>query len=161
MALWELPCEVLEVVVRPLRLAQLGDDAESERVAADTGEVLAEKVEGSLAVAGRGAYDLVVVAFPVHLSVTWTFSRGPRDGVEVGEGELEGRVGFDSEVERRGGLVAVDRSLCLAVPRRGFRTRGDGAAVVLNRWPGGIEVTIRAEGLTLSWLHIGQVAWAP
>jgi hypothetical protein len=69
-----LACEVLEVVVRPLRLAQPGDDAEGERVAADTGEVLAEKVDGSLAVAGGcGAYDLVVVAFPVHLSVTWTF----------------------------------------------------------------------------------------
>ncbi len=71
---WELACEVLEVVVRPLRLAQLGQDAEGQRVAADTGEMLAEKVDGSLAVArGRGAYDLVVVAFPVHLLVTWTF----------------------------------------------------------------------------------------
>jgi hypothetical protein len=71
---WELACEVLEVVVRPLRLAQLGDDAEGERVAADTGEVLAEKVDCSFAIAGgRSAHYFAMVAFPVHLSVTWTF----------------------------------------------------------------------------------------
>jgi hypothetical protein len=70
-AIWELACEVLEVVVHPRWLPHLGDDPEGERVAPDASEVLAEQVGGSLAIAGgRGADDLDVVAFPARRSST-------------------------------------------------------------------------------------------
>ena len=68
MAIWELGCEVFEVIVHPYRLSCLGDDPEGERIAPDASEVFAEQVGGSPSIAGgRGADDLDVVAFPVHL----------------------------------------------------------------------------------------------
>jgi hypothetical protein len=74
-AIRELACEVLEVVVYPCRLSHLGDDPEGERVAPDASEMLAEQVGGSFAIAaGRGADDLNVVAFPVHLPATVTLA---------------------------------------------------------------------------------------
>jgi hypothetical protein len=70
-----LACEVFEVVVHPRRLSHTGDDPEGERVASDASKVLAEQVGGSLAIAGgRGADDLDVVAFPVHLPATVTLA---------------------------------------------------------------------------------------
>jgi hypothetical protein len=74
-AIWELACQVLEVVIHPRCLSRLGDDPEGERVAPDGSEVLAEQVSGSLAIAGgRGADDLDVVAFPVHLPAAVTLA---------------------------------------------------------------------------------------
>ena len=71
----ETACEVFEVLVDPFRLSHLGDDPEGERVAPDGSEVLAEQVGGSLAIAsGRGADDLNVVAFPVHLPEAGTLA---------------------------------------------------------------------------------------
>ena len=53
----------------------MGDDPEGERVAPDASKVLAEQVGGSLSVAsGRGADDLDVMAFPVHLPATVTLA---------------------------------------------------------------------------------------
>ena len=120
-----------------------------------------EQVGRSLHIAGgRGAEDLDVVAFPVHLPATVTLARGSGGGVEVGEGELEGRVGFDGEAQRFGGSAAVDGSLCLPVERRGPRACGDRAAMVLNGGPRGIHVIMPAEGRILSWLHESHVALA-
>jgi hypothetical protein len=74
-AIWELACEVLEVVVCSRWLSHLGDDPEGERVAPDGSEVLAEQVGGSVDIAGgRGADDLDVVAFPVHLPAAVTLA---------------------------------------------------------------------------------------
>jgi hypothetical protein len=74
-ASWELASQVLEVLVHPRSLSQLGDDPEGERVAPDASEVLAEQVGGSLEMAGgRGADDLDVVAFPVHLPAAVTLA---------------------------------------------------------------------------------------
>jgi hypothetical protein len=73
--MWEAACEAFEVLADPFRLSHLGDDPESERVAPDGSEVLAKQVGGSLAVAGsRGADDLDVMAFPVHLPATVTLA---------------------------------------------------------------------------------------
>ncbi len=75
MAIWELACQVLEVVVQPRWRSRLGDDPEGEGVAPDGSEVLAEQIGGSLAIAGgRGADDLDVVAFPVHLPTAVTLT---------------------------------------------------------------------------------------
>jgi hypothetical protein len=159
-AIRELACEVFEVAVHPYGLSHLGDDPGGERVAPDASEVLAEQVGGSLGVAGgRGADDLDVVAFPVHLPATVTLAWGSGHGVEVGESELERRVGFDGEAQRRDGPAAVDGSLCLPVPPRGPQVRGDRPAVVLNGGPGGVQVIMPAEGLALWWLHESQFAW--
>jgi hypothetical protein len=159
-ARWELACQVLQVAVRPGRLPQLGDDPEGQRVAPDGSEVLAEQAGGPVAVAGRrGADDLDVVAFPGHLPAAVTLPRGPGHGVEVGEGELERRVGLDRVAQRGGGPAAVGGSLGLPVPRRGPRACGDRAAVVLNGRPGGVQVIMPAGGLTLCWLHEPQFAW--
>jgi hypothetical protein len=153
-AIWKLACQVLQVVVHPRRLAHLGDDPEGKRVAPDGSEVLAEQGGGSLAIAGgRGADDLDVVAFPVHLSEAGTLARGSGHGVKVGEGELERRVDFDGVAQRCGGLAAVDGLLCLPVPRRGLQACGDRAAVVLKGGPGGVQVILPTDGLTLCWLH--------
>ena len=74
-AIWELACQVLEVIVHPRWLPRLGDDPEGERVAPDGSEVLAEQIGGSLAIAsGRSADDLDVVAFPVHLPAAVTLA---------------------------------------------------------------------------------------
>ena len=71
----EAACEVFEVLVDSFRLSHLGDDPEGERVAPDGSEVLAEQVGGSFAVTGdRGADDLDVMAFPVHLPATVTLA---------------------------------------------------------------------------------------
>ncbi len=158
----ELASDVFDVVAHPARLAQVGNDPGGEGVAPDVGEVLAEQVGRSRAVAdNRRADHLDVVAFPVHLPANVTTSRSPGNGVEVGEGELEGRVGFNGEAQCFGGTAAVDGPLRLAVPRSGPQARADDTTMALNRWPGGIQVTIRANGLTFSWLHVGQVARAP
>jgi hypothetical protein len=158
-AIWEAGCEAFEAVIHPRRLSLLGDDPEGERVAPDASEVLAEQVGGSLVIAGgRGADDLDVVAFPVHLPATAALTRGPGNGVEVGEGELECRVGFDGEAQRCDGTAAVDGALCLPVPRCGPQACGDRPAVVLNGGPGGVRVILLAEGLTLCWLHESQFA---
>jgi hypothetical protein len=155
----KLACEIFEIIVHHHGLSHIGNDPEGERVAPDASKVLAEQVGGSFAIAGsRGADDLDMVAFPVHLPATVTLARGSGHGVEVGESELERRVGVDGEAQRCGGPAAVDGSLCLPVPRRGPQARGDRAAVVLNGGPGGVQVIMPAEGLTLWWLHESQFA---
>ena len=51
--------------------------------------------------AARDHFDMV--ALPGHLLVTGTLARRSGDGVEVGDGEPERRVGVDGEPQRRGG----------------------------------------------------------
>jgi hypothetical protein len=86
-------------------------------------------------------------------------ARGSGHGVEVGEGGRERRVGFDGEAQRCSGPAAVDGPLCLPVPRRGPRTCGDRAAVILNGGPRGVQGIMLAERLTLCWLYESQFAW--
>jgi hypothetical protein len=153
-ALREAACEVFEVLVHLVRLSRLGDDKEGERVTADRSEVFAEQVGGALAVAGgRGADNLDVMAFPVHLPAAVMVARASGHRVEVGQGEFEPGVGFDGEAQRGHGFGAIGGSLCLPVPRRRPHACGDRAAVVLNGGPGGVQVSMLVAGLTLGWLH--------
>jgi hypothetical protein len=88
----------VEVVVLSRWLPEHGGDAEGERIAADAGQVLAEEVSRSPGIPGGcGGDHLDVVAFPVHLLVAGTLAGCSGDGVEVGDGEPEGRVGVDGE----------------------------------------------------------------
>jgi hypothetical protein len=88
--------EVISPRLMTHALSEVGDDAPSERVAANASEMLAEKVCGAMDVArGSGADDLNVVAFPVHLVPTYWMRWCLCDGVEICNGESKGRIGLD------------------------------------------------------------------
>lgn len=128
-------------------------------VAADAGEVFAEQVSCSPGIAGGcGADHVDVVALPVHLLVTGTLARRSGDGVEVGDGEPEGRGGVDGEPQRRGGQARVGGALRLPVPRSSPPLCGDHAAVDVNRRPGSGQVVMVAGVLVTIWLHECKVA---
>ena len=82
--------QVLKTILLSYTPSEVGDDANSEWVAANAGEVFTEQVGGSTEVAGgRGADHFDVMAFPVHLA-TADGARGCfGDGVEIGDGEPE------------------------------------------------------------------------
>jgi hypothetical protein len=168
-AIRELAGEVLEIVVGLPTVAPLGDDLEGERVAADTGQVVAEQVDCSFAIAGsRSAHHFDVVAFPVHLPATATLGRGPPNSIEVGGGDLEGGVGVDGQSQRYYGLAAVDGSLCSPVAGRRLQAGGYRPSVVLSRRPGIVQMLRRAtsgivlaDRLTLFTLHETRLPWRP
>jgi hypothetical protein len=88
--------DVLEGFRHPGSAAEFGDDLKSQRVAPNTGEVIAEQVSRSMEVAsGSGADHFDVVAFPVHLVATDGARGRLCDGVEIGDGEPKGRIGVD------------------------------------------------------------------
>jgi len=146
----KLACEV-HALVRAYELSQLDGDADGERVAADTGEVLAEQVSCSHGVTGGGSPDhFDVMAFPVHLPVTGTSGRGSSDGAEIGEGEPEGRVSADGAPQCGYGSGQVHGSLCLPVTGGRSLVRRDDAAVILDGRPGGRWVIVVAW-----WLRSG------
>lgn len=154
----KLAGEVLEVVVLP-GLPEPGDDAEGERVTADTGEVFTEQVNCPPAVAGgRGADHFDVVAFPSHRPTTGVVARSAGDGAEIGGGKLEARVGADREAQCCGGAARVDGSLRLLVPRGRAPGCGDRTAVNLNRGPGSGQVVMVAGVLIWRWLHVSKAA---
>jgi hypothetical protein len=158
----KLAGQVLEVVVLSSGLAEHGGDAEGERVAADVGEVFAEQVGCSPGITGGcGGDHFDVVAFPVHLLVAGTLARCSSDGVEVGDGEPESRVGVDREPQCRLGRGRVGGALCLPVPSGRPPVCGYHAAVDLNRRPGCGRVIMVAGVLVTHRLHECQVARVP
>jgi hypothetical protein len=68
MAVGKPGAEVLESIPVSCAPSEVGNDAQSEWVAANAGEMFTEQVGGSTDVAGgRGADHFNVMAFPVHL----------------------------------------------------------------------------------------------
>ena len=60
--------QIIEPIPLSYTLSEFCDDAQSDWVAADTGQMLTQKVGGSAEVAGgRRADHIDVMAFPVHL----------------------------------------------------------------------------------------------
>ncbi len=159
MAAGESVDEVLGVVVVAAGRLEEDGDADGERVAADAGEVFAEEVSCSLGVAGGGgANHLGVVTFPAHLLATGSFAPSSGDGVEIGDGQPEGRVGVDREAQRRGRPTGIDGSLRLAVePGRPPACRHH-TAMILDRRPGITQAIMMAAGPAGRWLHDRQVA---
>ena len=91
----KLAGQIIEPVALSGALSELCDDAQSDRVAADTGQMLTQEVGGSGEVAGgRRADDLDVVAFPVHLPAADGTRGCFGEGAEIGDGEPEGRIGL-------------------------------------------------------------------
>ncbi len=71
MAAGKLGAEVLEPFPVSCPSSEVGNDAQSERVAANAGEMFTEQVSGSTDVAGsRDADHFNVMAFPAHQAAT-------------------------------------------------------------------------------------------
>jgi hypothetical protein len=135
-------------------LLEVGDDAHGEWVAAHVGEVFAEKVGGSAEVAGgRGADYFNVMAFPVHRVAADAAGRRCGDGVEIGDGETEGRIGCDCETQRRDRVDGVRRLLRLAIKGGGRHVGGDDPTVVLDRGIGERWLAAAGGGLFGILLH--------
>jgi hypothetical protein len=133
----ELAGQIVERVPGSCALSELCEDAQGEWVAADTGQVLAQKVGGSGEVAGdRGADHFEVMAFPVHLPSAGAMRRCFGEGAEIGGGKLEAGVGLDRVAERRYGVRGVDGALRLAIEGGGLGVGGDCPTVVLARKDG-------------------------
>jgi len=155
----KLAGQILEVVARAGGRLEPGGDADGERVAADTGELLAEQVSGSHGLAGGcGGNHFDVMAFPVHRPASGLMTRCAGEGPQIGDGEAEIGVGADGQAQGCGGPVRVGCSLRPAVPRGRPGVGGDYPAVVLDRGSGGGPMIMVAETLAWRWLHNGQDA---
>ena len=93
MAAGKLGAEVLEPIPASCASSEVGNDAQSERVAANAGEMFTEQIGGATDVAGgRGADHFNVMAFPAHRAAnggTWGCFG---DGGEIGDGEPEAGI---------------------------------------------------------------------
>jgi hypothetical protein len=126
--------EVLEPVPVSAAASEVGDDAQSEGVAADAGEMFTEQIGGSTDVAGaRGADYLNVMALPAHRAATGGTRRCCGQGGEVGDGEPEVRIGCDRASERLYGGGHLCGLLCLAIKGGGRDVGRDHPTVVLDR----------------------------
>ena len=114
---------------------EVGDDAKREWVAANASEVFAKKVGGTSAVAGDCGVDYFdVMAFPAHLAANdglWASIVG--EGVEIGDGKPEGRIGYDRVTERLYDDGDIRGLLCLAIEGRGLNVGRDHPTVALDR----------------------------
>jgi hypothetical protein len=145
-------------VVSGNRLSELSGNAIGQRVAADTGEVLAQKVSRPYGVACSGqADDFDVMALPVHLASTSPQDQCSRDGAEIGKSELECWVCGNGEAQCDNGSAAVHGSLRLPVPRRRLPVGGHGAAVVLSGRSGARLISKVYQVMTAGVLHGSQV----
>jgi hypothetical protein len=134
MAVGKPGAEVLESIPVSCAPSEVGNDAQSEWVAANTGEMFTKQVGGSTDVAGgRGADHFNVMAFPAHWAATGGTWRCFGDGGEVGDGEPEARIGYDCATELLYGVGRVHRLLCLAIESGGHDVGCDHPTVVLDR----------------------------
>jgi hypothetical protein len=155
----KLAGQVLEVVARAGGRLEPASDADGERVAADTGEVLAEQVSGSRSLAGGCSGDhFDVMAFPANRPASGQLAGCAGEGRQIGGGQGEAGVGADGHAQGHGGPVRAGGSLRLAVPRGRAGVGGDDPAVVLNRGSGGGQMTTAAGTMGRRWLHDGQDA---
>ncbi len=116
MAAGKLGAEVSEPTPVFCAQSEVGNDANSERVAADAGEMFTEQIGGSTDVAGgRGANHFDVMAFPAHGATTGGTWRCSGHGGEIGDGEPEARIGYDRATERLYGVGRINGLLRLAI----------------------------------------------
>lgn len=126
--------EIIEPVAVSLAPSEFRDDAQSDWVAADNGHMFTEQVGGTAVIAsGRRADHFDVMTFPVQLA-TADDARGRfGEGVEIGDGEPERRIGRDRVTERRYRVGRVRGLLRLAVEGGGLDVCRDRPTVVLDR----------------------------
>jgi hypothetical protein len=158
MAAGKLGAEVLEPIPVSCAPSEVGNDAQSERVAANAGEMFPEEIGGATDVAGsHGADHFNVMAFPCHRAATSGARRCFGDGGKVGQGEPEARIGYYGMTERLYGDGRVRGLLCLAIEGGGLEVGRDHPAVVLDRTSNGRLATV---GVGTFWvaMHDYQVA---
>ena len=125
--------QIIEPIAPSCALSKFCDDAQSEWVAADTGQMLTQKVGGSAEVAGgRRADHIDVMAFPVHLPAAHGIRGCFGEGAEIGDGELESGIGPDSVPERLYRVKRVDGLLRLAIEGGGLDVCSHCPTVVLD-----------------------------
>jgi hypothetical protein len=133
MAVGKPGAEVLESIPVSCAPSEVGNDAQSEWVAANAGEMFTEQVGGSTDVAGgRGADHFNVMAFPAHRAATGGTWRCFGDGGEVGDGEPEAGIGPDRATERRHRVIRVDGLLRSAIEGGGLGVCCHRPTVVLD-----------------------------
>jgi len=150
--------QIIEPFLPSCALSEFCDDAQSEWVAADTGQMLPQKVGGSAEVAGgRCADHFDVMAFPVYLSAADGIRGCLGEGAEIGDGELEGGIGPDRVTECRYCVKGVRGLLGLAVEGGGLDVCRHRPTVVLDRWPGSGRLAAAGGGLFWFLRHGSQV----
>ena len=159
MAAGKLGAEVLEPIPVSCAPSEVGNDAQSERVAADAGEMFTEQIGGATDVAGgRGADHFDVMAFPAHRAA----AGGPRgrfgDGGEIGDGEPEARIGYDRMTERLLRCGCVRGLLRLAIEGGGLDVGRDHPTVVLDRRTSRGRLAMAGVGPFWVAMHDYQVA---
>jgi hypothetical protein len=93
-----------------------------------------KQIGGSTDVAGgRRADHFNVMAFPAHRAATGGSCRSSGDGGEIGDGELEVRIGNDRVTERLCGDGRVRSLLCLAIKGGSLEIGRDNPTVVFDR----------------------------
>lgn len=126
--------EIIEPVPVSSAPSEFGDDAQRERIAANTGEVLTEQVGGSTVIAsGRCADHFDVMTLPVHLATVYEARRRFGEGVEISDCEPESRIGRDRMTERRHRVGRVPGLLRLAIEGGGLGVRRYRPTVVIDR----------------------------
>jgi len=126
--------EIIEPVPVSSAPSEFGDDAQRERIAANTGEVLTEQVGCSTVIAsGRCADHFDVMTLPVHLATVYEARRRFGEGVEISDCEPESRIGRDRMTERRHRVGRVPGLLRLAIEGGGLGVRRYRPTVVIDR----------------------------
>ena len=160
MAVGQLGTEALEPIPVSRAPSEVGNDAQSERVAANTGEVLTEQIGGSADVTGgSGADHFNVMALPVHWSTTGGTWGGFGDSGEIGDGDPEARIGSDCVTERLDGYRRVRGLLCLAIEGGGLDVGRNYPTVILDRGTSSRgRLDAAGVGLFLVAMHVCQIA---
>lgn len=129
--------QIIEPIPLLCALSEFCNDAESDWVAADAGQMFTQKVGGSAEVSsGRCPDYFDVMAFPVHLAGAGATRGCFGEGAEIGDSEPEGRIGRDRVTERRYRVKRVHGLLRLAIEGGGLDVCRDHPTVVLDRGTG-------------------------
>ncbi len=150
--------QIIEPLPLSCALSEFCDDAQSDWVAADTGQMLTQKVTSSAEVAGGRCADYFdVMALPVHLPAAGDTRGCFGEGAEIGDGEPEGRIGRDRATERRDRVGRIGGLLCLAIEGGGLDVCRDHPTVVLDRRTGRGRLAKPGCGLYWVAMHNYQV----
>jgi hypothetical protein len=126
--------EIIEPVLVSSSPSEHGDDAQCERIAAGTGEVLTEKVSGSTVIASRrGADHFDVMTFPVRRTTADVAQARFGEGVEIGDCEAEPRIRGNCVTKRRYRVGRVGGLLRLAIKGGGLDVCRDRPTVIFDR----------------------------
>jgi hypothetical protein len=151
--------QVVKTITLSHTPSEVDDYAKRKWVAAHTGKVFAKQVGGTGDVAGGCGVDYFdVMAFPVHLATTYGLRTYVGEGVEIGDGKPECRIGSHRMTERLYDAARIRGLLCLAIEGGGQDVGCDHPTVVLDRGTGSGPMTTACVVAFLVAVHDHQVA---